>query len=388
MKRMEKPLFSVAVATMAAAALIGCNKQGAQQGAAMPPTQVDVVSVKVADAVIRTELSGRTTAYQVAEIRPQVSGIIVKRLFTEGASVKAGDSLYQIDPAIYEAALASAKASVLQAQANLAKAAADAKRSANLVKSRAVSQSQDDSTQASYKVALANLEVAKASQKTAEVNLAYTKVKSPISGRVDISNVTPGALVTANQSSALTNVQQLDPIYVDVHQSYAKMAELRNRINAGEVKTDEAGNAQVRLILDSGAEYAADGKLIVKDATVDEATGMVRIRAVFPNPNGDLLPGQYVRASLVEGIQKGAVILDQRAVMRDYTGKPYCFVVDESNKVQSRQLVLSDASGSNWIVKSGLKEGERVIVEGIQKVRAGSTVSISSGAAQGAAAAQ
>ena len=370
----KKPLIAVISAVMAGALLSGCEKP-AQQRVAAGPTPVDVVKIELTEAVIRTELSGRTNAFRIAEVRPQVTGIVQKRLFEEGAEVQQGQSLYQIDPTLFEAEVATATASLLQAEANMALAKADAARSADLVKINAVSQQADDMAQAQYKVAQANVAAAKAALKAANANLSYTQVRSPITGRVSISEVTAGALVTANQAQQLTTVQQLDPIYVDVVQSYDMLAKLKQRLATGELKALPSGEAEIGLILDSGKSYPLKGKLVVQDALVDEATGMVRIRAVFPNPERDLMPGMYVRAVLTEGVQEKAIKLDQRAVMRHSNGKPYCYVVDKDNKVVLRDLEINGVEGTKWLISSGLSVGDVVISEGILKVRPGATVS-------------
>jgi membrane fusion protein (multidrug efflux system) len=370
----KKPLIAVVSAVMAGALLSGCEKP-AQQRVAAGPTPVDVVKIELTEAVIRTELSGRTNAFRIAEVRPQVTGIVQKRLFEEGAEVQQGQSLYQIDPTLFEADVATARAALLQAEANMALAKADAARSADLVKINAVSKQADDMAQAQYKVAQANVAAAKAALKAANANLSYTQVRSPITGRVSISEVTAGALVTANQAQQLTTVQQLDPIYVDVVQSYDMLAKLKQRLANGELKALPNGEAEIGLILDSGKQYPLKGKLVVQDALVDEATGMVRIRAVFPNPERDLMPGMYVRAVLTEGVQEKAIKLDQRAVMRHSNGKPYCYVVDKDNKVVLRDLQISGVEGTKWLISSGLSVGDVVISEGILKVRPGATVS-------------
>lgn len=369
-------MAAAAAAVLAAVVLSGCGDKSAQTAQAQqqaPLTQVAVTEMKLDNAVIRAELSGRTTAYQVAEVRPQVSGIIEKRQFEEGAEVQAGQSLYQIDPSIYEAQVNSAAASLKQAEASLALARADAKRSAVLVKTKAVSQSSDDQAQAQLKVAEANVASAKAALDTARINLKYTQVKSPITGQVSLSEVTPGALVTANQASRLTVVQQLDPIYVDVTQSYDTMDKIRSSFKDG--KLAEGGSeAEVELILDNGATYAHKGKLTFKDALVNETTGTVRIRAVFPNPERRLMPGQYVRAVINEGVRKDVIKLDQRATMRRTNGNPYVYVLTADNKVETRDIVTSGTEGAYWLVESGLKVGERVVVEGVLKIRPGQTV--------------
>lgn len=367
----------LALTALAATTLTGClDKGGTQQQAAAAPQAVQVVvqQVEPADAIIRTEVPGRATAYQVAEVRPQVSGILQKRLFEEGAMVKEGQSLYRIDPAIYKAQVASAKAALLQARANLASAQSDAKRSAELVKINAVSKSADDQAQAAYKVAIANVEAAKAALDTAQINLEYTEVRSPISGRVSLSEVTPGALVTANQTNRLTVVQRLDPIYVDVTQSFNELSKLREQAANGQLKVNQDGTADVQLILDDNKIYKHLGRLTFRDALVDESTGTVRVRAVFDNPDGDLLPGMFVRARLVDGVRENVIKVDQRATMRRTTGDPFVYIVNAENKVESRDIVIGGTEGTSWIVNKGLKAGDKVIVEGLQRVRPGALV--------------
>lgn len=379
---MSKQTPRFVVLAMAAAATVfvaGCTgKQDAAQGQAAaqarPATPVSVQVIEYTEAIVHTELAGRVTAYETAEVRPQVSGILQKRLFEEGAEVKLGQPLYQIDPAIYEAQVASAKASLLQARATLASAQADAKRSAELVKVNAVSKSADDAAQAAYKVAVANVEAAKAALTSAQINLRYTKVNSPIAGKVSLSEVTPGALVTSGQAQRLTVVQQIDPVYVDVTQSQSEIARLRQQAKKGVLRTGEEIQTDVQLILDNGTTYPKLGKLTFKDALVDESTGTVRIRAVFSNPDRDLMPGMYVRARLVDGILTKAIKLDQRATMRRNNGTPYVYVVDKDNKIESRDIEITGSEGNYWIVEKGLEPGEKVVVEGLQKVAPGATV--------------
>lgn len=361
------------VAGAIAAGLGGCEKQAPQQQGmrAMP---VDVQVVTLEDAFIYTELSGRTTPYCVAEVRPQVSGIILKRFFTEGSEVKQGESLYQIDPAVYKAAVQSARATLAQAEADLALKRADAIRSARLFSSRAVSQQANETAQAQLKVAQANVLAAKAALETAEVNLKYTEVKSPISGRVSLSEVTPGALVTGNQANRLTVVQQLDPIYVDVTQSYEELARLRKSIEGGVLRVTGAEGANVALTLENGDVYPHRGTLMFKDAFADETTGTVRIRAMFPNPNRVLIPGMYARAKLVDGVRERVAKIDQKATMRRTNGAPFVYVVNKDNRIESRDVVIHSAEGTKWILEKGLNEGDKVVVQGVLKVRPGSPV--------------
>jgi len=359
---------TIAMSVALALVLSGCQKEKVQNRT-VRATPVGVQVVELSDVILYSELPGRTSAYQVAEVRPQVSGIILKRLFEEGSEVEEGQSLYQIDPAVYLAALAKAKASVAQAQANLSLSQADANRSARLVKTKAVSKQSNDSTQAQLKVARANLLAAKAAETTAEVNLRYTKVTSPISGRVSLSEVTPGALVTANQSARLTVVQQLDPIYVDVTQSYEALANLRKNLASGYLKSTGADEAKVSITLADGTKYPYTGRLTFKDALVDEATGTVRIRALFPNPDRTLLPGMFTRAKLVDGVREKVVQIDQKALLRHQDGAPYVLVVNKQKRVEIRNIKIQCANGTNWVLESGLAPGDVVITDGVLRVR-------------------
>ncbi len=360
--------------TALATGLTGCHKQVAEQGPRATPVGVQVAALS--DEVVRSELPGRLTAYRTAEVRPQVTGIILKRLFEEGSQVQEGQSLYQIDPTLYKAAVSQAAASVAQAEANLRLAKADAKRSKTLLASKAVSEQADESAQAKYKVAQANLLAAKAALTTAQENLRYTEVKSPIPGRVSLSEVTPGALVTANQAARLTVVQQLDPIYMDVQQSYEALAKLKEQLATGYLKKDANGAADVTITLADGKVYPYKGKLMFKDALVDETTGSVRLRAVFPNPDGTLLPGMFARAKAVDGVREKVIRISQKAVMRAQNGDPYVFVVNKSNRVESRSVVLHYADGGDWILEKGLNAGDVVIVDGTLRVRVNDLVSI------------
>ena len=363
------------VAGLAATALTGClDKGGNQQQAAATPQAVQVVvqQVELSDAIIRTDAPGRATAYQTAEVRPQVSGILQKRLFEEGAMVKEGQSLYRIDPALYKAQVASAKASLLQARANLASTKADAKRSAELVKVNAVSTQDHDAAQAQMKTA-------RAAMKTAKTNLDYTKVESPISGRVGRSEVTPGALANAYQTF-MTTVQQLDPIYVDVRQTSSDMLRLKHEIASGKIKAKD-GAVEVTVLMEDGSVYPQKGKLTFTGEEVDEGTGMINLRAVVPNPNGDLLPGMFVRARLEEGARPDSVLISQRCVMRDPKGQAYVYVVKPDNTIEQRNVVANRVVGTNWLIESGLQAGEKVVIEGIGKVRIGAQVKIAQPAA-------
>lgn len=383
---LTKKSLSAAVALALGAAVLATGGDmnaviGAAQAAdapaaaqAAPAVEVVVATVKAQDVRIDTQLTGRTTAYNVSDVRPQVNGILQKRLFTEGQEVKAGDPLYQIDPAIYEAQLKSAEASLAQARATLTQASADARRSRELVKTNAVSKQADDAAQAALKTAQAAVKSAEAAVLTARINLDYTKVRSPIDGRVARSEFTEGALLTAYQASKLTTVQQLDPIYVDVTQTADDLMRIRREIAAGVMKTDEAGAAAVDLILSDGTKYGQQGKLTFTDVQVEETTGAVKLRAVFPNPNRELLPGMFVRATLSEGILPGGVIVHMQSVMRDMRGQAYVYVVDAENKVEQRFIKVDRTQGTYWVVSDGLKAGDRVMYEGFQRVRPGAVV--------------
>ena len=379
-------ILTLTFAAALAAGLTGCHKQAPVQGPHATPVGVQVA--ELSDEIVSSELPGRLTAYRTAEVRPQVTGIILKRLFEEGSQVQEGQSLYQIDPTLYKAAVAQATASVAQAEANLRLAKADAKRSTALLASKAVSEQADESAQAKYKVAQANLLAAKAALTTAQENLRYTEVKSPIPGRVSLSEVTPGALVTANQAARLTVVQQLDPIYMDVQQSYEALAKLKSQLATGYLKKGTNGEADVTIKLADGQVYPYKGKLMFKDALVDETTGSVRLRAVFPNPDGTLLPGMFARAKAVDGVREKVIRISQKAVMRAQNGNPYVFVVNKSNRVESRDVVLHYADGTDWILEKGLSAGDVVIVDGTLRVRVNDLVSFKSDKAPAAPAAK
>ncbi|MGC8605709.1 MAG: efflux RND transporter periplasmic adaptor subunit, partial [Desulfomonilaceae bacterium] len=320
---------------------------------------------------------GRTSAYLVAEIRPQVNGIIQKRLFTEGSDVKAGQVLYQIDPAPFQASLDSAKAALAKSEANRHVVWLTAERSRTLFAKNAVSQQDYDDKEAALKQAEADIEYCKAAVDTSLINLGYTRVTAPISGRIGKSNVTDGALVTAYQSMALATIQELDPIYVDVPQSTTELLRLKRRLEDGRLNRDGANQKKVKLILENGEAYPLEGNFLFRDVTVDPTTGSVVLRLVFPNPEGILLPGMFVRALVEEGINEQAILIPQQAVSRDPKGNPIALVVDaKGEKVQQRMLALDRAIGDKWLVSSGLASGDRVIVEGMQKIRPGVSVKV------------
>jgi len=347
----------------------GCKPSGPPPS--RPTPEVAYVTVAPERAVLTTELPGRTTAYLVAEIRPQVNGLIKKRFFQEGADVKAGSTLYQIDPVPYQAALNQAQASVAAAEAGLPAIQSRATRLQSLVKSKAVGEQEAEEAQANNQKALANVALAKAALQTARINLSYTPIKAPISGRIGVSNVTVGAMVTAYQPTSLATIQQIDPIYVDVTQSSAEVLRLRRSLEGGQIKSDDNTSRKVRLILEDGTRYPLEGKLQFRDVSVDPSTGAVTLRLVFPNPNHVLLPGMYVRAIVEEGIDEQAIVVMQQGVTRDAKGNAVALVVDASSKVASRVLNVDRALGDKWLVTGGLAAGDRLIVEGMNKVRPG-----------------
>ena len=367
-------LLSVAIV---ACGVSGCGKP--PMGGPPPvlgTPQVGVVTVKAQRVAMTTELSGRTAPVQVAEVRPQVSGIVEARKFTEGSEVHAGDLLYQVAPASYRAEFDSAQAALDKAQANVGSTTLKAQRYGELAAVKAVSQQDADDSQALLAQGLADVASAKAALETSRINLAYTRVVSPISGRIGRSSVTAGALVTANQASALATVQQLDPIYVDVTQSSAALLQLRRQFAAGLLASAGADAARVTLLLEDGSRYPLPGKLKFSDVTVDQNAGTIVLRAEFPNPKGELLPGMYVRAVLEQGVNDAAILVPQAAVSRDSAGKPTAFVVGGDGRLQLRQLRTERAIGDQWLVSDGLKVGESLVVDGLQRAHAGQAVQV------------
>ena len=353
-------------------ALTGCDDKPAQQGAQHMP-EVGIVTLKSAPLQITTELPGRTSAYRIAEVRPQVSGIILKRNFTEGSDIEAGVSLYQIDPATYQASYESAKGDLAKAQAAANIARMTASRYQKLLGTKYISQQDYDTAQADAQQADAAVVAAKAAVETARINLAYTKVTSPISGRIGKSSVTEGALVQTGQATALATVQQLDPIYVDVTQSSNDYLRLKQELANGTLK-QENGKAKVELVTNDGVKYPQTGTLEFSDVTVDQTTGSITLRAIFPNPDMTLLPGLFVRAKLEEGTNPNALLVPQQGVTRTPRGDATAMVVGEGDKVEIRKLTATQAIGDKWLVTDGLKAGDRVIVTGLQKVRPGAQV--------------
>ncbi|EEJ5746546.1 multidrug efflux RND transporter periplasmic adaptor subunit AcrA [Salmonella enterica] len=355
-------------------ALTGCDDKQDQQGGQQMP-EVGVVTLKTEPLQITTELPGRTVAYRIAEVRPQVSGIILKRNFVEGSDIEAGVSLYQIDPATYQATYDSAKGDLAKAQAAANIAELTVKRYQKLLGTQYISKQEYDQALADAQQANAAVVAAKAAVETARINLAYTKVTSPISGRIGKSSVTEGALVQNGQASALATVQQLDPIYVDVTQSSNDFLRLKQELANGSLK-QENGKAKVDLVTSDGIKFPQSGTLEFSDVTVDQTTGSITLRAIFPNPDHTLLPGMFVRARLQEGTKPAALLVPQQGVTRTPRGDATVLVVGADNKVEIRQIVASQAIGDKWLVTDGLKAGDRVVVSGLQKVRPGAQVKV------------
>ena len=378
----------VTLGALLLAACSGGKEQGAAPGAGGPPPApaVTVMTVASGSVPMVTELPGRTTPYLIAELRPQVTGILTQRAFDEGSEVKTGQVLYRIDDAPYQAAHDSARAALARAEANAQVARIKAERHAGLVKIEAVSKQANDDAQAALKQAQAEVAAAKAALDKARIDLDYTRLKSPIAGRIGRSAVTPGALVTANQTQALATVQQLDPIYVDLTQSSADMLRMRAEIAAGRMQTGAKGEVPVKLILEDGSEYAVEGRLALSEVTVDEGTGSVTLRAKFSNADGVLLPGMYVRARLPQGMRSDAILVPHKALSRDPLGNALVMVVNAESKVEARPVKVAQSLGSDWVVTGGLAAGERIIVEGLQKARPGAPVQAQEAGAQPAAA--
>jgi multidrug efflux system membrane fusion protein len=365
-------LSVVSIALASAGWLSGCQPQ--QQG--LPPQGEAVVGVQAIQAqslVMEQSLAGRSAAHMVSEVRPQVGGIILKRLFDEGQQVKAGQVLYQIDPRTYEASLESAKAQLAQAEAAVLAAKPKAERYQNLVGMDAISKQDGDDALATLRQNEAAVVAARAAVKTAQINLDYTKVTAPISGRIGTSTYTPGALVTAGQTAALTTIQQLNPIYVDVTQTSAQLLALRKQIASGALKAVN-GKVAVRIILEDGSELADSGTLEFVGTSVDTGTGNVSLRAVVPNPDGLLLPGTYVKAVVPAAVNEQAILVSQSAVTRNTKGEPVVKLVGQDGKVEERRIETGDAIKDQWVVTTGLKAGEQLITSGATKVRGGQQV--------------
>jgi membrane fusion protein (multidrug efflux system) len=368
--------LTFATALVSTCLLVACGKPPGGPPPALGTPEVGVVTVQPQQVALSTELPGRTVPYLIADVRPQVNGIVKARKFREGSDVKAGEALYQIDPATYKASFDSNVAALAKAEASLKTTRLKAERYKELVAIQAVSQQDYDDAAASLGQGEADVASARANVETSRINLAYARVDAPISGRIGKSSVTPGALVTASQASALATIQQLDPIYVDVTQPSASLLRLKQAMARGELQKAGANTAKVKLLLEDGSAYPLEGKLEFSDVTVDQNTGAITLRAVFPNPNADLLPGMYVRAVLQEGVKEQGLLVPQQAVSRGSTGKPTAYVVGKDNKLQLRALETERAVGDQWLVSSGLQAGEQLVVDGQQRAAPGAEVKV------------
>jgi membrane fusion protein (multidrug efflux system) len=375
--------FAAAALLLAATLLAACQDKPAATPARAAPVEVGVITVAAQDAPLELSLPGRLSASQVAEIRPQVGGLVRQRLFTEGSIVAAGQPLYQLDPASFEAENARSAAALQKAQAQLDSARTRVQRDAELLRAEFLSPAAADDSTAALRQAEADVAVARAALEATQVQLRRARIVAPIGGRIEVSSVSAGALVTANQPEALTTIQQLDPMYVDIVQSSAELLALRRQLEG------QRSNRQVQLVLEDGSVHAVPGTLQFSGVTVDRGTGTVTLRAVVPNPQGTLLPGMVVQARLVAGVDRGVLLVPQQGVTRSPTGEATALVVGEGNKVERRRLELARAVGNQWLVSSGLKAGDRLIVEGLQRVRPEQTVTpvAASATAQMAAAA-
>jgi len=376
MSLLKGPLAKVSVPALLALALVGCDGKdnaGSNGPSAQGRTQVGVVTVHPQSVAITAELPGRTSASLIAEVRPQVGGLIKERLFKEGGEVKAGEPLYQIEPSSYQAAYDSAVASLQKAEAAVPSAEAKVERYTGLIKQNAVSKQDYDDAIASLAQAKADVAAARASVDTARINLEFTKITAPIGGRIDKSALTPGALVTASQDTALTTIRTLDPINVDVTQSSTNLLNLREAIREGRIKIS-GDNVAVRLKLDNGTTYPHAGRLEFSSAYVDETTGTYSVRAQFPNPERLLLPGMYVHAVVEEGVAPNSFLVPQRGVTRNTKGEAVALVANAQNKIEQRVLTVARSVGNSWLVEAGIGDGDRVVVEGSQFVRTGQDV--------------
>ncbi|RLC30686.1 MAG: efflux transporter periplasmic adaptor subunit [Deltaproteobacteria bacterium] len=374
---LKKPAI-VLMVLLCSLLLTACDRSTQSPVPSPPVPEVATVTVQPQKSMLATELPGRTAAFRVAEIRPQVSGLILKRLFKEGSDVKAGQVLYQIDPAPFQAALDNAEAALARAESNLPPVRLRAERYKELLTDKAVSRQDYDDAAAALKQARAEINYWKAQVKTARINLGYTRITAPISGRIGKSDVTEGAIVTAYQPTPLAAIHQLDPIYVDVPQFTAELLRLKRRLQNGNLHHGGADQAKVKLILEDATVYPHEGTLQFRDVSVDPTTGSVILRMIFPNPERVLLPKMFVRAVIKEGVKEDAILVPQQAVFRNRKGEPFTLIVDAEGKVAQRKLTLDRAIGDRWLVVSGVSAGDRVIVEGLQFVRPGMPVKATS----------
>ena len=372
MSLVDRTNIAVVVLLMAVMGHVACGSP--PPAAPPPPPEVGVVALKTEPVTMTAELPGRTVPVMVSEVRPQIRGLIQRRLFTEGQQVKAGQVLYQIDPALYQADYDNAKATLARAEAARVSARLLAERYAELVKIEAVSKQQNDDAEAAYGRAEAEVAAARAALDTTRINLEYTRITAPIGGQVSASVFTPGALVIANQPDPLTTVRQLDPIYVDITQSSDQVLGLQRQLASGRLRRANKDAIKVRLRLDDGSDYEHAGMLNFTDVAVDETTGMVRLRTTFPNPNGLLLPGMYVRAFVAQAVDEKGLLVPQQGVTHNARGEAVALVVNGENTVEQRTLKTAGTVGDRWVVSDGVTSGERVIVEGGQKVQPGAAV--------------
>jgi membrane fusion protein (multidrug efflux system) len=377
--RMKTDLLATALA--GALLVAGCGEKDAGPP---PPPEVGVVTLQPRNIAITDQLPGRTTAYRVAEVRPQVTGIVQRRLFAEGAEVKAGEQLYQIDSGSYRAALSSAEAALKRAEAQAVTAKLLEERYAPLIAANAVSRQENDEAIAARARADADVAAARAQVDSARINVVYTQVLSPINGRIGRALVTEGALVTSGQPAALATVQQLDPIYVDITQSSTELLRLQRQLAHGEIVANDKKEAEVALTLEDGTQYSERGRLKVAEVSVDPSTGSVTLRAVFPNPNRELLPGMFVRAELTRGTRQAALLVPQRGVSHNTKGEATVWVVEQGDKVAERVVKADRAINGEWLITAGLSAGDRVVLDGLQKVKPGAVVKPVPSAEQGA----
>lgn len=367
-----KPCF-ILVVLLAGTLLTGCKDQAPQASVAPAPVEVDIITVKTQPVNLEAELPGRTTAFRVAEVRPQVNGIVKKRLFTEGNEVKAGEVLYQIDSAMYQAKFNSAEATLAKARAVEHSAKLKAERYRNLVNTKAVSELDQVEIEGGWKQAVADVAFAEAALSSSRIDLEYTQVKAPISGRIGKSMISEGALVTAQQSTPLAIIQQLDPLYVDVTQSSTELLRLKKELTAQLSQSDQS-DSKVTILLEDGSEYENPGSLEFSDVTVDQSTGTVTLRAIVANPDEELLPGMFVRARISTGIRQDAILIPAASISRNSKGQAIVMVVNGESTVESRIILEGQNVGDKVLVNEGLVAGEHLIVAGLQKIKPGSVV--------------
>ncbi|RZQ56880.1 efflux RND transporter periplasmic adaptor subunit [Pseudidiomarina tainanensis] len=373
-QRFRKPLFVSVLASSILLASCGDAEQGAANAGQQQQMTVGIVTVSARDVDLTTTLPGRASAFRVAEVRPQVSGILEKRLFEEGSMVEAGQQLYQIDAAMYEAELASAKAEIARATAAVKSTKSRFERSRDLLKDKAISQQDFDEAEAAYLQAEAQLKVAQANLARAELNLEYTKVKAPIAGRIGRSQLTEGALLSVGQAQALTTITQLDPIYVDIAQSTSDYLTLQQAIADGRIETDANNRAKVVVRVGENDNFSTQGELLFNEVTVDPQTSAITLRARLDNPDHAILPGMYVRAEVAAGNLKNAILAPQTGVSRDPRGRAIAYVVNSEGNVEQRYLQVDRTVGTDWVVTDGLQPGDKIIVEGLQKIQPGMPV--------------